>query len=160
MPISTCEEVLLSWKLVSVSICYLIKVAHLIPFTQHYVDSFQVIQTKYDIFVMVKGTVSVISSDSQCKKSNARFKALSDQLCTFVQFVLKGTVRVISSDPPCKARDVNARFTTVPLNLSMIKNELDIHSFVYSNCLFSFVVSLQKILPTSNYGEIHRNNTE
>ena len=67
MPISSCEEVLLCWKLVSVSICYLIKVAHLIPFTQHYGDSFQVIQTKYDIFVTLKGTVSVISSDSPCK---------------------------------------------------------------------------------------------
>ena len=51
----------------------------------------------------------------------------------------KGTVSVISCDPPCK--DCNARFTTVTLS-----DQLNKHVFVYLNCLFSFVGSLQKWL--------------
>ena len=34
--------------------------------------------------------------------------------------LVKGTIRIFSSDPPCK--DGNARFTTVSLNLSLMKN--------------------------------------
>ena len=53
--------------------------------------------------------------------------------------LFNGTVR----DPPCK--NGNARFTTVPLIvMSNQVYELDIHVFVYLNCLFTFVVSLKK----------------
>ena len=53
---------------------------------------------------------------------------------------VKGTVSVISSDPPFA--DCVAWFTTVPLKaLSDLKYELDMHVFVYSNCLFLFAVS-------------------
>ena len=40
----------------------------------------------------------------------------------------------ILSDPPCKG--VSARFTTVPLNLYLIKYELDIK--VYKQIIFNF----------------------
>ena len=40
---------------------------------------------------------------------------------------IKGTVSVISSEPPCK--DDNAWFITVPLNLLLIKYELDINVY-------------------------------
>ena len=47
---------------------------------------------------------------------------------------IKGTVNVISSDPPCK--DDNARFTTVPLKLCLIKYESVINVYVSLTCLF------------------------
>ena len=82
---------------------------------------------------LLKGTVSVISSALREKM------AMPD-----LPNLLKGTVSVISSDPPCK--DGNARFTIryTFIALFNLKYQLVIHVLVSLNCLFSFVVSLQK----------------
>ena len=57
-----------------------------------------------------------------------------------MQSAFKGTVSVILSDPPWN--NDSSWFTTVPLKLCLIKFELDIHVFVSSKWLISFVVSL------------------
>ena len=53
---------------------------------------------------------------------------------------IKGTVSKILSDPPCKAG--NAKFTSVPINLKLIKKREDIVVFLTRKFLFSLSLSI------------------